>query len=70
MTDDVLKKFRVRGRKALTRDVFNPTDRSLYEAVIFRTAFSDIYLDVLHQTRLFSSVENLEKEAFYTWPKL
>ena len=66
----ILKKFRVRGRITLTRIVFDATDRSLYEAVIFRTAFSDIYLDVLHQTRLFSSVENLEKEAFYTWLKL
>jgi len=60
----------VRGRITLTRIVFDATDRSLYEAVIFRTAFSDIYLDVLHQTRLFSSVENLEKKAFYTWLKL
>ena len=70
MTYDILKKFRVRGRITLTRIVFDATDRSLYEAVIFRTAFSDIYLDVLHQTRLFPPVENLEKEAFYTWLKL
>ena len=56
--------------KILTRIVFNTTNRGLCETVIFRTALCYIDLDVLHQTRLFSSVENLEKEAFYTWLKL
>lgn len=60
----------MRARKILTRIIFNATDRSLCEAIISRTALSDIYLDVLHQTRLFSSIENLEKEVFYTWLKL
>ena len=69
MTDDVLKEFRVRGRITLTRIVFDATDRSLCEAVIFRTALCYIDLDVLHSTRLIYSVENLEEEAFYTWLK-
>lgn len=69
MADDILKEFWVRTRKILTRIVFNTTDRCLSEAIIFRATFCNIYLDVLHQTRLFSSVENLEKEAFYTWLK-
>lgn len=59
----------MRTRKILTRIVFNTTNRGLYEAVIFRTAFCNIDLDVLHSTRLIYSVENLEEEAFYTWLK-
>ena len=70
MTNDVLKKFRVRGRITLTRIIFDATNRSLCEAVVFRTAFCYIDLDVLHSTRLTYSVENLEEEAFYTWLKL